>query len=68
MPESRKSTPETMVAAEVEAVLRPRRDLTVAKIADGAKGNCTFFTGTLPGGVNLIDFRDSASPKSGTRS
>ena len=56
MPESHKATLKTMVAAEVEAVLGPRPDLTVVKVADGAKDNWTFLTGTLPEGVELIDF------------
>ena len=56
MPESHKATLKTMVAAEVEAVLGPRPDLTVVKLADGAKDNWTFLTATLPEGVELIDF------------
>ena len=56
MPESNKTTLKTMVAAEVEAVLAKRPDLTVVKLADGAKDNWTFLTGALPEGVELIDF------------
>ena len=44
MPESHKATLKTMVAAEVEAVLAQRPDLTVVKLADGAKDNWTFLT------------------------
>ena len=36
MPESKKVTLKTMVAAEVEAVMRWRPDLKLVKIADGA--------------------------------
>ena len=54
MPESNKATLKTMVAAEVEAVLAKRPDLTVVKLADGAKDNWTFLTRAL--GVELIDF------------
>ena len=56
MPESNKATLKTMVAAEVEAVLAKRPDLTVVKVADGAKDNWTFLTRVLPEGVELIDF------------
>ena len=56
MPESHKATLKTMVAAEVEAVLGQRPDLTVVKVADGAKDNWTFLSGALPEGVELIDF------------
>ena len=56
MPQSHKATLKTMLAAEVEAVLGQRPDLTVVKIADGAKDNWTFLTGALPDGVELIDF------------
>ena len=45
MPESHKTTLKTMVTAEVEAVLAKRPDLTVVKVADGAKDNWTFLTG-----------------------
>ena len=56
MPESNKTTLKTMVSAEVEAVLGKRPDLTVVKVADGAKDNWTFLTRALPEGVELIDF------------
>ena len=60
MPESHKATLKTMVAAEVEAVLGQRPDLTVVKVADGAKDNWTFLTRALPDGVELIDFYHAA--------
>ena len=60
MPESNKATLNTMVAAEVEAVLGQRPDLTVVKLADGAKDNWTFLTRALPAGVELIDFYHAA--------
>ena len=56
MPQSHKATLKTMVSAEVEAVLAKRPDLTVVKVADGAKDNWTFLTRALPAGVELIDF------------
>ena len=54
MPESHKATLKTMVAAEVEAVLAKRPDLTLVKLADGTKDNWTFLTRALPEGVELI--------------
>ena len=65
MPESKKATLKTMVAAEVEAVLGQRPDLTVVKLADGAKDNWTFLTGALPEGVELIDFYHAAEQLKG---
>ena len=56
MPEEKKATLKTMVAAEVEAVLGKRLDLALVKIADGAKDNWTFLGEVLPEGVELIDF------------
>ena len=60
MPESKKATLKTMVAAEVEAVLDQRPDLELVKVADGAKDNWTFLTRALPDGVELIDFYHAA--------
>ena len=65
MPQSRKATLKTMVAAEVEAVLDQRPDLTVVKLADGAKDNWTFLTRALPDGVELIDFYHAAEQLKG---
>ena len=65
MPESKKATLKTMVAAEVEAVLGQRPDLALVKLADGAKDNWTFLTGALPEGVELIDFYHAAEQLKG---
>ena len=65
MPESHKATLKTILAAEVEAVLAKRPDLTVVKLADGAKDNWTFLTGALPDGVELIDFYHAAEQLKG---
>ena len=65
MPESHKATLKTMLAAEVEAVLAQRPDLTVVKLADGAKDNWTFLTCALPDGVELIDFYHAAEQLKG---
>ena len=60
MPEEKKATLKTMVAAEVETVLGQRPDLALVKIADGAKDNWTFLGQELPEGVELIDFWHAA--------
>ena len=65
MPQPHKATLKTMVAAEVEAVLGLRPDLTVVKLADGAKDNWTFLCDTLPEGVELIDFYHAAEQLKG---
>ena len=54
-----------MVAAEVEAVLGQCPDLTVVKLADGAKDNWTFLTRALPAGVELIDLYHAAEQLKG---
>ena len=65
MPEPHNATLKTMLAAEVEAVLGQRPDLTVVKLADGAKDNSTFLTGALPDGVELIDCYHAAEQLKG---
>ena len=65
MPQSHKATLKTMLVAEVEAVLAKRPDLTVVKLADGARDNWTFLTGALPDGVELIDFYHAAEQLKG---
>jgi len=56
MPQAKKATLKKMLTAEVQAVLAQRPELTVVKLADGAKDNWTYLSGALPGGVELIDF------------
>ena len=60
MPQPHKATLKTMVAAELDAILAKRPDLTVVKVADGAKDNWTFLCDALPEGVELIDFYHAA--------
>ena len=60
MPESKKATVKTMLAAEVAAVLRQRPQLRVVKLADGAKDNWTFLSDELPAGEEIIDFYHAA--------
>jgi hypothetical protein len=56
MPEAGKATLKQMLADEVEAALRDRPGLRIAKLADGAKDNWTFLSRMLPGGVEIVDF------------
>ncbi len=60
MPESKKATVKTMLAAEVAAALRQRPPLRVVKLADGAKDNWTFLSDELPAGEEIIDFYHAA--------
>jgi len=60
MPEAKKVTLKSMLAAEVEAVLARRPELTVVKVADGAKDNWTFLTGLVPEGEARVDFFHAA--------
>lgn len=60
MPEAKKATLKTMLAAELQDVLAQRPDLRLVKLADGAKDNWSFLSGELPEGVELIDFYHAA--------
>lgn len=56
MPERHKASLKRMLTQEVETVLRQRPDLTLVKLADGARDNWTYLSAALPPGVELIDF------------
>jgi len=56
MPESKKATLKSTLAAEVHAVLAKRPELTVVKVADGAKDNWTFLANLVPEGEERVDF------------
>ena len=61
MPESKKSTLKEMLAEELAYLLEQRKDLTVVKLADGAKDNWTFLCGKdLPAGIEVLDFYHAA--------
>lgn len=60
MPEAKKVTLKAMLAAEVEAVLAQRPELTVVKVADGAKDNWTFLSELAPAGEARVDFFHAA--------
>ena len=56
MPEAKKATLKSMLTSEVTAVLAQRRDLTVVKIADGAKDNWTYLSNLVPNAEERVDF------------
>ena len=60
MPEAKKVTLKSMLAAEVAAVLAKRPELTVVKVADGAKDNWTFLSELVPEGEERVDFFHAA--------
>ena len=60
MPETKKATLKTMLAAELAGVLQQRPALRLVKLADGAKDNWTYLGGELPAGVEIIDFYHAA--------
>lgn len=56
MPEAKKETLKSMLRDEVCSALARRPDLTLQKIADGAKDNWTFLCEELPEGPETADF------------
>ena len=60
MPETLKATLKSTLAAEVHAVLAKRPELTVVKVADGARDNGTFLASLVPEGEERVDFYHAA--------
>ena len=60
MPESKKATLKTMLTAEVESALRQRPQLTVVKVADGARDNWSYLDELVPEGHAVVDFYHAA--------
>ncbi|MCL2824751.1 MAG: hypothetical protein FWD57_12230 [Polyangiaceae bacterium] len=57
VPEHKKETLKHMLTGTVSEILRRRPDLTVVKIADGARDNWTYLDSTaLPRGPEVLDF------------
>ncbi len=56
MPEKHKATLKDTLSEEIAAVLGQRPDLTLVKLADGAKDNWSYLGTTLPQGPEIIDF------------
>lgn len=60
MPESKKVTLKSLLAAELSAVLCERPDLKLVKVADGARDNWTYLAEILPRGEEIVDFYHAA--------
>ena len=56
MPEKHKATLKDTLSQEIAAVLGQRPDLTLVKLADGAKDNWSYLATALPQGPEIIDF------------
>jgi len=56
MPEKHKVTLKDTLSEEIAAVLGQRPDLTLVKLADGAKDNWSYLGTALPQGPEIIDF------------
>jgi len=56
MPEEKKATLKTMLAHELDEVLRQRPGLQLVKLADGAKDNWRYLSEALPAGTEVVDF------------
>lgn len=56
MPEKHKATLKDTLSEEIAAVLGQRSDLTLVKLADGAKDNWSYLGTALPQGPEIIDF------------
>jgi hypothetical protein len=61
MPESKKATLKSMLAQELGRVLDSHPQLTLVKVADGAKDNWTYLHDSLPTGVELVDYFHAVS-------
>jgi hypothetical protein len=61
MPEAKKATLKQTLTEELRHVVAMRPDLTVVKLADGAKDNWRFLRGKeLPAGLEVLDFYHAA--------
>jgi hypothetical protein len=56
MPEKHKATLKDTRSQQLAAVLGQRPDLTLVKLADGAKDNWSYLGAVLPQGIETLDF------------
>jgi len=56
MPEKHKATLKDALSEEIAMMLGQRPDLTLVKLADGAKDNWSYLGAVLPKGIEIIDF------------
>ena len=60
MPEPKKATLKSMLAAEVHAIVAQRPQLTVVKVADGARDNWSYLDALVAEGAVVVDFYHAA--------
>lgn len=60
MPEAKKASLKDMLSAELTRVLAHRPDVTLVKVADGARDNWDFLATALPDGEEVLDFFHAA--------
>jgi hypothetical protein len=56
MPESKKRSLKTHLAQSLELIMEKRPDLSIIKIADGARDNWTFLEGEISEGESVLDY------------
>ena len=56
MPESKKATLKSMLSAELDGVVTRHSELTLVKLADGAKDNWTYLHGIFPEAEEVVDY------------
>ena len=60
MPESKKATLKKSLSNLLGKALEQKPDLTLVKVADGARDNWTYFTEELPEGEEIVDYYHAA--------
>ena len=61
MPESKKATLKSMLSAELDGVVTRHPELTLVKLADGAKDNWTYLHGIFPEAEEVVDYFHAVS-------
>ena len=60
MPETKKLTLKQSLSALLQEALRQKPQLSLVKVADGAKDNWSYLSQELPAGVEVIDYYHAA--------
>jgi hypothetical protein len=56
MPEPKKRSLKTQLVETLEAIMQKRPDLSIVKVADGARDNWRFLEGEISGGDSVLDY------------
>ena len=56
MPEPKKRSLKTHLAQTLELIMQKRPDLSIVKVADGARDNWTFLEGEISAGESILDY------------